>query len=313
MSTAHHIVSFDAGGAVPRYGQHAEGYSFFSLVDQTVGSVHIGKGVSMLAPGGYIGRHLHSYEEAFYILEGSVVVGLGERTYTLVPGDFGFFPVGVHQAWQNVGDLPARWLEVCAGQPLPDEDPRRDTFWTGAPLALDLPRRIDLNDVRDEFVGHWESMEKIDEYVSSGGEVGLDVGCVNPGKGVYVKKLVCETLGAHLVQLIMVEFGPGVGKHEFTHDHNYEESFFLLEGKVRGTINQVSVDLEPNDAFWVGVGTQHGWQNVGHTWVRWLESQCPQPPKRHSYRHTEQWRLIGEKIDREASANVQARGDTGKL
>jgi quercetin dioxygenase-like cupin family protein len=304
LGTTHHVASFDASVASPRYEGHAKGYSYFSVVDHTVGSVHIGKGISMLEPGGHIDRHLHSYEEAFYVLEGTVVVGLGDRPYTLVAGDYGFFPVGVHHAWQNVGDEPVRWLELCAGQPLPDDDPRRDTFWTGSPLALDEPRRIDLNDVRDRYVGHWENMEKISDYLAQGGEAGLDVGCVNPGPGTYVKRLVCETLGAQLVQLIMVEFAPGVGSHAFTHDHTYEESFFLLEGEVKGTINQQTFDLRPGDAFWCGVGTQHGWENVGSTWVRWLEGQCPQPTARHSYRHTEQWRRLGEKIDREAATGT---------
>ncbi len=301
MGTAFHVVSFDEGAAPPRYEEHAAGYTYFSVVDHTVGSVHIGKGVSTLQPGGHIERHLHSYEEAFYVLEGTVVVGLGDRTYTLVPGDYGFFPVAVEHAWQNVGDAPVQWLELAAGQPLPEDDPRRDTFWTGAPLNLDDARRIDLNDVRDRYVGHWENMEKISTYLAEGGEAGLDVGCVNPGPGTYVKRLVSPTLGAQLVQLIMVEFAAGVGTHQATHDHTYEESFFLLEGEVKGTINEQTFDLRPGDAFWCGVGTQHGWENVGSTWVRWLEGQCPQPTTQHSYRHTEQWKRLGEKIDREAA------------
>lgn len=297
MGTAFHVVSFDAGAAQPRYEAQSDGYSYFSVVDSTVGSVHIGKGVSTLQPGGHISRHLHSYEEAFYVLEGSVVVGLGDRTYTLVPGDFGFFPVGTEHAWMNASGAPVRWLEVCAGQPLPADDPRRDTFFTGTPLGLDGARRIDLADPRDRYVGHWENMDKVSDYIADGGPVGMDVGCINPGPGAYVKRLVCETLGAYLVQLIMVEFAESVGRADFTHDHTYEESFFLLEGEVKGTINQESFDLHPGDAFWCGVGTQHGWQNVGPSWVRWLEAQCPQPPPQHSYRHTEQWRRLGEKID----------------
>lgn len=302
MGTAYHVVSFDGREAVPRYPKHSEGYTYFSVVDHTVGSMHIGKGVSILEPGGHISRHLHSYEEAFYVLEGTVVVGVGERTYTLVAGDYGFFPVGLHHAWRNLSDEPVRWLELCAGQPLPEDDPRRDTFWTGAPLALDGARRIDLADPRDRYVGHWENMSQISSYLEAGGEAGLDVGCVNPGPGTYVKRLVCPTLGAQLVQLIVVEFAEGNGDHRLTHDHTYEESFFLLEGDVKGTIGQETFDLRPGDAFWCGVGTEHGWENAGTGWVRWLEGQCPQPTTQHSYRHTEQWRRLGEKIDAEAEA-----------
>lgn len=312
MGYAHHVVTFDADRASPRYEGNAQGYRYFSVVDHTVGAVHIGKGVGILEPGGFVGRHLHSYEEAFYILEGTVTVGIGDRVRTLVPGDYGFFPVGLHHAWRNDSDAPVRWLELCAGQPLPPEDPRRDTFWTGAPLALDNPIPIDIADPRDRYVGHWTHMEEIDKYQALGGEGGLDVGCVNPGPGTYVKRLVCSTLGAQLVQLIMVEFAEGVGKYHATHDHTYEESFFLLEGDVKGTINQQVFDLSPGDAFWCGVGTQHGWENVGKGWVRWLEGQCPQPTTRHSYRHTEQWKRVGEKVDLEA-AEWERKRNSGQL
>ena len=48
MGTINHIVRFDAAAARPRYEGEASGYSYFSFVDHTVGSVHIGKGVSIL-------------------------------------------------------------------------------------------------------------------------------------------------------------------------------------------------------------------------------------------------------------------------
>lgn len=311
MGTTFHIVSFDKSGAVPRYEGRTGGYNYFSLVDDTVGSVHIGKGVGILEPGGFIPRHLHSYEEAFYVLEGTVSVAIGDRAYTLVPGDYGFFPLGVEHAWVNVSNEPVRWLEVCAGQPLPADDPRRDTFFTGAPLNVEGARRIDLNDVRDRYVGHWENMSKVDE-ISAAMPIGMDLGCINPSTGVYVKRLVCDTLGASLVQLIMCEFAELDGPvHRTTHDHTFEESFFILEGEVEGTINTDTYRLHPGDGFWMGVGTQHGWENVGKGTVRWLEAQCPQPPLQHTYRHTEQWRKLGEKIDAEAAetaAAAEARG-----
>jgi quercetin dioxygenase-like cupin family protein len=303
MGTAFHVVSFDPGDAKPRYEAHSDGYRYFSLVDHTVGSVHIGKGVGILEPGGHIARHLHSYEEAFYILEGSVVVGMGDRKHLLVAGDYGFFPVEMAHAWRNVGDTPARWLEVAAGQPLPADDPRRDSFFTRAQFDLDGAQPIDLRDSRNRYVGHWEGVEHLAAWVDMGSDVGLDTGCIHPAPGIHIKKLVDRTLGAYLVQMIMCEFAPSTGPGGATHDHTaYEESFFLLEGEVEGTINTETLALRPGDAFWVGVGTQHGWRNVGSTTVRWLEAQCPQPPERYSYRHTERWKYLGEQIDQGVEA-----------
>ena len=45
--------------------------------------------MTRFAPSGVIDPHLHSFEETFYILEGSVIVQIGEQAHLLGPGDFG--------------------------------------------------------------------------------------------------------------------------------------------------------------------------------------------------------------------------------
>ena len=47
-----------------------------SLVDRSVGSVHTGFGLCALAEGGSLDTHVHSFEELFYILEGSPILVL---------------------------------------------------------------------------------------------------------------------------------------------------------------------------------------------------------------------------------------------
>ena len=37
------------------------------------------------------------------------------------------------------------------------------------------------------------------------------------------------------------------------------------------------------------VGSVHGFYNTGTERVRWLETQAPQPPARHSYRWVRDW------------------------
>jgi hypothetical protein len=43
---------------------------------------------------------------------------------------------------------------------------------------------------------------------------------------------------------------------------------------------------------WAGVGATHGFFNDGPTHVRWLETQAPQPPTRHSYRWFDDWKKL---------------------
>ena len=128
------------------------------------------------------------------------------------------------------------------------------------------------------------------------GATGMDVGVTESPPGVHVKQMVNAQLGACLVQLIMCEFAPGVGLHDATHDHCYEESYILLDGVVEGRIGRDDVRFTAGDAWWVGVGTPHTWHNAGSQPVRWIEAQCPQPPRRYSYRWTNQWEALGRRL-----------------
>ena len=71
----------------PTYDGHSEGYTHAALVDHATGSLHTGLSIDELAPGGTIAPHVHAYEESFYLLSGQAVLGIGEQTYLLGPGD----------------------------------------------------------------------------------------------------------------------------------------------------------------------------------------------------------------------------------
>ena len=47
--------------------------------------------------------------------------------------------------------------------------------------------------------------------------------------------------------------------------------------------------LRPGDVAWAGVGCVHSFRNLGDGPLRWLETQSPQPPGRHSYRFARDW------------------------
>jgi mannose-6-phosphate isomerase-like protein (cupin superfamily) len=71
--------------------------------------------VEALAPAGS-GPPLHVHEredEAFWVLEGSLVVRCGDRTFDAGPGSFTFLPRGVPHTFA-VTDGPARILSICS-------------------------------------------------------------------------------------------------------------------------------------------------------------------------------------------------------
>src|SRR6202050_4918420 len=90
----HAVSKIDPAAAQtpPLYQQHSTGFRRATYVDRSMGSVHMGTGICFLDPGGAIELHLHSFEESFYIFEGSVSVQIGEMTHTLGPGHFGLIP-----------------------------------------------------------------------------------------------------------------------------------------------------------------------------------------------------------------------------
>src|SRR5579883_491948 len=121
----HHVANYDkAAFEIPSaYAKHSQGYSRVTLVDHTIpGAVHTGLGLCKLDPGGTLNRHVHFYEEAFYILEGQALVSIDGHDYLLAQDDYGIFQAAVPHAWRNAGDQPVRWLEMLSPQPKRSEE-----------------------------------------------------------------------------------------------------------------------------------------------------------------------------------------------
>lgn len=102
----HHVSRIqEAEAQTPElYQKHTSGFRRVPYVDHSTGSVHMGVGVCFLAPGGLIHPHVHAFEESFYVLEGSVVAQIGEKSYALGPGHFGLIRTGVPHAFRNAAN-----------------------------------------------------------------------------------------------------------------------------------------------------------------------------------------------------------------
>jgi len=113
--------------------------------------------------------------------------------------------------------------------------------------------------------------------------------------GITVKMMVDRDLGAELTTMFMVQYDPDgtAGPH----DHPFEESYLFLEGEAEGTFDGESYLLRPGDLAFAGVGCVHSFRNVGGGRLRWLETQAPQPPARHSYRFARDWEYLASKVE----------------
>lgn len=277
----HYVSQIDATSAqTPEvYRYHSVGFRRNAYVDRSVGSVHMGTGICYLEPAGTIAAHIHSFEETFYVIEGDLLVQVGDQTYTLKPGHFGLIGTGIKHAWRCVGTQPARWLEMQAPQPRPI-DYGRDTFFVGG----DVP--IQATSTRPEakadiLIGHFNEAQ----LPRPGGPSQMEG--FNPTTGVAIKMFVDRSFGAIHQSLFLIQYMPGakIGLH----DHTFEESYLIVSGQVEAECDGQVYQLGPGSVVWTGVGCLHRFANVGSEPVRWLETQAPLPPAKEVFRFETDW------------------------
>jgi quercetin dioxygenase-like cupin family protein len=112
--------------------------------------------------------------------------------------------------------------------------------------------------------------------------------------GIAVKMLVDQRLDAQLHTMFMVEYQSGGVAH--LHDHPLEEAYYILDGEVEAVADDKTYLLRAGDVFWTGVGSIHAFYNRSSRTVRWLETQSPQPPARHSYRFNRDWDYVKSQL-----------------
>lgn len=284
-----HVVAYAADAKYlptpdPRAGR---GLSRWTVADEnTPGAVHTEFSVCALEPGGAVATAVQSYEECWYVLEGSPVVQTPEGATRLVPGDYGLLPVGVPHAWRNDGAVVAKWAQMRA--PQPRSAYAHDVFDVPA-LASTEPGTVDPRDPRTRAFGHIEAsnMSAANQRQENLAQSASMRTALLVYSGITVKMMVDSDLGALLTTMFMVQYDEaGVAG---PHDHPFEETYLFLEGEAEAVFDGQTYHLTAGDAAFAGVGCVHGFKNVGKGPVRWLETQAPPPPGRHSYRFVRDW------------------------
>jgi mannose-6-phosphate isomerase-like protein (cupin superfamily) len=269
----------------------ATGYRRSSAVGEETGAVHTGFMISELDSGGSIPWHVHSYEESFYVVTGTMVVDTIEGSFRLSDGGYGVVPVGMPHGLRNDSELPVRWAEMQA--PMPRSAYEDDTFLVPTP-AVDEVLDVDVRDPRNRYFGRitplqmdpTKQIQDLLEVTASMRTALLVYG------GINVKMMVDADLGAQLATMFMVHYDPDGATGP--HDHPFEETYFFLEGQAEATFDGKPVVVSAGDIAWAGVGCPHSFRNLGGGPLRWLETQAPQPPRRYSYRFARDWDYLRE-------------------
>jgi quercetin dioxygenase-like cupin family protein len=270
----HHLGRLaETPGGAGRYAGHSQGHVRRVVIGQGTGSVHQEVVVSELAPGGRVDRHLHAFEEAFYVLGGKLTLEVAGSTEQLVVHDYVFIDRGVAHALRNAGDEPGRWFEVSAPPPGGDLE---DTVF----VARDAPTPGVATPYRK---AHFDTSE-LPEPSSTIGLAGF--GNANVG-GAALKVIVGPESGASQLNLMVVQYARG--GFITRHDHAFEEGFFFLDGEIEAELDGEVHGLEAGDYCWSGVRSMHAFANRREQPVRWLETQVPQPPSRYQARFVADW------------------------
>jgi quercetin dioxygenase-like cupin family protein len=290
----------DAAWGVPAALEgHVDGFRRWNIVDEPAGAVSTGFGIGEMDPGGSIDWHVHSYEESLFVVGGEVVLSTTEGAVLLVPGDYALVPLGQAHALANRSSGPARWATMSAPQPRPDHG--GDTYFVPS-LPEREPIPVDVRDPRMRSFGHIEP-ENMDAAKQTQDMVAVSASmrtALLVYSGVTVKMMVDSDLGAQLSTMFMVQNDEGGGAGP--HDHPFEETYMILEGAVDATFDGEAYRLETGDVAWAGAGCVHSFNNRGPGIVRWLETQAPAPPPRHSYRFARDWEYLEGAIGAESEA-----------
>jgi mannose-6-phosphate isomerase-like protein (cupin superfamily) len=273
---------------------HCDGFRRWAAIDERGPSVHMTFGVCELAPGGSVDWHVHSFEESFYVLSGELVVLTVEGSHLLREGDHGVVPVGSPHAFRNTGDVPVRWAEMTAPQRRTGDS--QDTFFCDPPVTTGEPVALDVRDPRTRSFGTITAAS-MDPSGQTQDRLALSASmrtALLVYSGISVKMMVDSDMGAFLSTMFMVQYEPD--GFAGVHDHPFEEAYLILEGVVDAVFDGEACRLEPGDIAFAGVGSAHGFTNPAAGPVRWLETQAPQPPGRHSYRFARDWNYLQDRL-----------------
>lgn len=303
LATSRHLVrrGGDAAFAVPQaFVGKSEGFRRWGVVGEDAPAVHTGFAMCTLDAGGWVAAHVHSYEESVHILEGEAELTTSEGVFILRAGDYALIPVGVPHSWRGSPSRAARWAQMMAPQPrsrfagdtffVDNSLPHRGTVGAGVP--------IDVRDPRTRLFGHIEP-SNMDVKRQTQDQLAVSASmrtALLVYSGITVKMMIDSDLGAQLSTMFMVQYEPnGVAGQ---HDHPFEETYLILEGSVDAAFDGEHYRMTPGDIGFAGVGCVHGFSNPADTPVRWLETQAPQPPARHSYRFARDWDYLKATLEK---------------
>jgi quercetin dioxygenase-like cupin family protein len=106
------------------------------------------------------------------------------------------------------------------------------------------------------------------------GKLATPLGYASHSSGYRRASHIDRAVGAVHTGLGTCELGPE-GAID-AHVHSYEELVYVVEGRPCLTLEGATVQLEPDECVFIGVGATHEWHNQERERARWIDLQSPQ-------------------------------------
>jgi quercetin dioxygenase-like cupin family protein len=282
-------------------GPMSQGLARRVVVGPEQGATHTELATTAFAPGGWLARHVHSFEEALYVLAGELLLEIDSRVHRMVPGDYAVIPLGATHTLAAAGSLSVRLLSVNTPPRRPRDAPVADTVYATRPPDVAALAAVALPvgaDPLARHVGHYNGTPpQLEALVTTDpardrAVAGMDT-AILAYSGISVKMLVDRGLGADHLTMFTVDYE--VGGAAQVHDHPFEEAYVFIGGTIDAELDGRTYRFGPGDVAFAPVGSSHGFWNVGPERVRWIETQAPQPPDRHAYRWETTWQRVAQR------------------
>jgi mannose-6-phosphate isomerase-like protein (cupin superfamily) len=259
------------------------------LLGHEQGATHLSVALVELRPGAHISGHRHAFEESFFVLSGSPLVAIADKSYELEPNDFGLVPFGAGHAWSNPSDTSALFLRVHAPQPRPIGGRAIAGVFSAPETAVPtggVP--VDELDPAKPFAGHFVQSDMAPPgSISMPGYHGSNI------QNVQIRMMVDDLLGSRHHTMFIVQFQPRsigtVAKTAKEHFHPFDEIYYLLSGEARTFCDGETNYAVAGDLIFAPVGASHGFAPVGPEPLCWVEVQSPLPPGSNGFTFHDDW------------------------
>ena len=224
-----------------------------AIVGPEQGAVHTDLAAVGDQPGGWLAPHVHSFEEALYVLEGELLLDLGgTRPPPRRPATSRSCRPGLRHALGNTAAGPVRLLSLnspaaAATRRGPEGHVLRARAGPGARWTRRRAGRrsaIRPSGWSATTTGTGPQLEalRVKDPARGRASAGADTAIV-AYSGISVKMLVDRTFGADHVTMFTVDYELGGAAQ--AHDHPFEEAYVFLAGEVEGEFDGQHYTFRP--------------------------------------------------------------------